>query len=66
MNCFFCMLVQIYESLDFFEFWHGAVNIYEMPDRAGYFGENFSAQLGKWAKNNPKLSFFWIEKKIGS
>ena len=49
------MLVQIYESLDFCEFWHGAVNIYEMPDRAGYFGENFSAQLGKWAKNNPKL-----------
>ena len=43
----FCMLVQIYEGLDFCEFRHDARNPYEVPERAGYFGETFSAPIGE-------------------
>ena len=45
-------------SLDFSEFWHGARNLYEVPDRARFLEKLYLLQkFGKWAKNSPKIEF---------
>ena len=55
-------------SLDFFGFWHGARNPYDVRcDRAGVVGKKllFLQKLGKWAKNRPNIGHFEFKEQFG-